>query len=33
MRKKKILVIDDDKMNLQIAKMVLEKNWRAKCSA
>ena len=25
MRKKKILVIDDDEMNLQIAKMVLEK--------
>ena len=25
MRKKKILVIDDDEMNLQIAKMILEK--------
>ena len=25
MRKKKVLVIDDDEMNLQIAKMILEK--------
>ena len=29
MKAKTVLVIDDDEMNLQITKMILEKNWLA----